>query len=253
MPSMQYLTPAQLAKQAPATQRLREKSLTLLDTAVFLRRVEHERGFLPVFAAQGTAHGDAHYGPTKGRHLVVAADRRGNALALLNSHTVHRKAWMGAGFVAQGERPMFVIGAAIPVARWRGFDEPLAELDAWRPSLQDVRRALEEWTTFTGSDIRSYASEFSQAVYLPGHKPAAAHAFTDVTPANAYAMMFTMLGRVLDGNLPAADPAARRVKPIKGPDALMHAGNAAFNVAVDRLRARGRLELTVPFPRYQKT
>lgn len=243
---MQYLTPQALTKAAPAAQRLREKSLTLLDTTAFLRHIGRDRGYLPVLAAQGTHHEDASYGPAKGRHLVVAADQRGNALILLNSHTVHRKAWMGAGFVAtHGERPLFVVGAAIPVARWRGFAEPLAELDKWRPSLQEVKKSLTDWRP--GLDgVSRFANAYADAAYLA--KKASPAAFSDIRPRDGYDMMFLMLEKALDGNVEPADPNARRLKPIKGPDALMHAANQAFRVAANMLNLT-----SIPFPEFQKS
>lgn len=244
---MQYLTPAELAKQAPATQRLRPKDPGLLDTAAFLRHIEREKGFLPVLAIQGTPHEDALYGPKKGRHLVVAADRRGNALILLNSHTGRRKTWMGTGFVAiREDRPLFVVGAAIPIARWRGFEEPLAELAKWDPALRGVKKALEAYSP-TNIDISLFGGRYAEAAYLPDHKKAAPEGFANITARDSYELMFKMLARALDGNLPAAD-GVRKLKPIKGPDAVMQAANAAFTVAVSHLAAAD-----IPFPRFQKT
>lgn len=251
MQSMQYLTPSELISKAPAARRFRTKDPSLLDTAAFLRHIEEDRGFQPVLAVQGTAHDDGRSGPGKGRHLVVAADRRGSALVLLNSHTVHRKAWMGAGFVAiLNQQPLFIAGAVIPVARWRGFADPLAELDKWEPVLRDIRKGLDGWR-LNADEVRAFAADFASAAYLQDHKKAAPEAFVDIAPKNAYEMTFLMLRRAMDGNLQPADPNARKLKPVKGPDAIMHAANAAFRVAASLAMVHGRISAPPPLPRFQ--
>lgn len=250
---MQFLTPSELLKAAPGAGRLRAKDDSLLDTAAFLRHIAADRGLSPVLAVQGTAHGDSVHGASKGRHLVVAANPKGEALALLNSHSNHRKAWLGAGYVVLygGERPLFVIGAALPVVRWRGFKEPLAELDRWKPTMQEVKKRLETWRP-KWTDVATFAEKFVEAIYFEDHKRPSSVAFPEgCGNCDGYGLMFHMLRKAMDGNLPSADPSQRRLKPIKGPDTLMNAANAAFNVA-----ANACWNTKIPFaplPRYHRT
>lgn len=255
---MEYLTPSALIKVAPAAARLVIKTPGMLDTDAFLKFVGKEMGYRPVFAAQGTTHSDAKMTANRGRHLVVAADVAGNALALLNSHTVHRKAWMASGFVGNaGEgQTGFVVGAAVPLQRWRGVAPPLEILTSWQPSLLLARKALQTWKP-TGPEVRAYAALFATEAYLPGHKAAHWEAFTDVDRGGSmYDIMFSMVARAVEGNLRPADPRGgqgRRVKPIKGPDALMRMANGAFRAAVLRLQATKRLSVPMVLPAYSKT
>lgn len=252
---MEYLTPSALTKIAPAAARLPDKAPGMLDTDAFLKFVGREMGYKPVFAAQGTTHTDAALSPARGRHLVVAAAPGGEAVALLNSHTVHRKAWMASGFVRCAPEPVFVLGAAVAIQRWRGVEPPLAALAEWQPSLGLAKKALKEWEP-SAADIRAFLKDFAPAAYLPGHKAAHWRAFDGPWSGTMYDVMFDTVDQVLKGNLDPADPRegmGRRVKPIKGPDALMHLANAAFRSAVGRLRATKRITSPMVLPAYSKT
>lgn len=249
---MQFLTPSELTKAAPGASRLRVKDPSLLDTAAFLRHIERDRGLLPVMGVQGTSHGDSVHGPNKGRHLVVAANKKGEALALLNSHTNHRKAWMGTGYVAYvEEQPLFVMGAVLPVVRWRGFEEPLRELDRWQPTVREIYKQLEKFR-LTDEAYDLFVEKFVEAIYFDDHKKPNIETFhSAIHSANALAAMFLLLRKALAGGLPAADPSQRRLKPIQGPDTVMNAANAAFIVAAN---ACWHVERPiVPLPRYHRT
>ncbi len=254
---MEYLTPSLLKQAAPAAQKLGDTSGTLIDTAAFLRNVE-KRGFKPIFAAQGTPHGDSQHGANKGRHLVVVADKAGNAIALLNSHTVHRKAWLGAGFaMGVGDEARFLIGPAFAIARWKGLDIPLDELQAYRPGLLAVKGKLEGWEMDTKTQ-NALARAFVESVYLPGHKTCSSESLVPdwqtIDGWSAYASLMHMMAQVMTGSLEAAEGSGvRKVKPIRGPDALMHAACAAFAVGLDRMRAAKVTDMPFHFPRYQKT
>lgn len=234
---MQYLSTREITKAAPAARRLVGDHPGLLDTSEFLRTVA-ERGFKPVYAAQGTPHSDSNYDATKGRHLVVAANAANWALVLLNSHIVHRKAWLGAGFFRSGESPMFVVGAAVSLQRWRGFETPLEQVVSFFPALERAWTMMDEWT-MRPRDFAVFAEDFVSRVYLPGHKlPDPAKLRDEVESGTVVVSMYGLLGRVMEGRLPASGDGARRVKPVKGPDALMQASSGAFTSALEMVRTR---------------
>ncbi len=250
---MKYLTPSLLKQSAPAAQKLGDTSGTLIDTAAFLRNVE-KRGFKPIFAAQGTPHGDSQHGANKGRHLVVVADKAGNAIALLNSHTVHRKAWLGAGFaMGVGDDARFLIGPAFAIARWKGLDIPLDELVAYRDGLIAAKERLDDWA-LEPRGIIALAKDFVASVYLPGHKTCSPASLIVTPEYKIFPLLMHMMAKVMTGSLEAAEGnEVRKVKPIRGPDALMHAACAAFAVGLDRMRAAKVTDMPFHFPRYQKT
>lgn len=256
---MEYLTPHELRKAAPAAKHLPRSSETLVDTADFIKHVDL-LGFRPVFATQGTPHGDsARKGdPAHGRHLVICAKPAGEAVFLLNSHTVARKAWLGIGFYERlAVRPTEggwtlepLIGAAIPLPRWRGFEDPLAELSGYWDGVREARIGLHQWSPGTVSR-RSLAQEIASTAYLPGHKTPSAALFQAHYAMMAWDQLLHAMEVLRQGNLEPATP-GRRVKPIKGPDALFHAANAVFNAGVRTLRSASDTEYMV-FPRYVKT
>ncbi len=252
---MNYLTPSALKTLAPATQKLLKADQSLVDTSAFLRHMAR-LGYKPVFATQGTPHTDADT-ETTGRHLVVVGDDEGNAIALLNSHTIYRRAWMGAGFYwrADAEEPAFVLGAVIPLPRWRGFEKPLDALKSHASNM------LEAWTAMGGwrpgaAEIRWLAKRYAVAAYLPAHKTADYKSLTGATNGTGRSIMVGMLGTVIRGGLTPTQSTGtpkkrRRLKPIKGPDALVQASNAAFLVGLAGLRKfKGQ---SFAFPAYQKT
>ena len=249
---MEYLTHNALLKSAPAAAKLISKDDGLLDTDAFLRFMLRQHGQKPVLAVQGTGHSDAKIKPQHGRHLVVVADSGGNATALLNSHTVHRKAWMATGFVrdVKGE-PVFMAGAAVPLQRWRGVETPYTGLQPWDPSLALAKRVLRDWEP-SAPELRAFVKAFSAAAYLPGHRAVNWQAFEGPFPASMWDIMFGLADKLLDGDLPSAE-GQRRVKPIKGPDAILHLASAAFRTAVTHAHAAKKLPAPMILPGYVKT
>jgi hypothetical protein len=249
---MEYLTHNALLKSAPAAAKLTGKDDGLLDTDAFLKFMLQRHGQKPVLAVQGTGHSDAKIKPQHGRHLIVTAGVGGFATALLNSHTVHRKAWMATGFVrdVKGE-PVFVAGAAVPLQRWRGVQPPYDGLATWDQTLALAKRALRDWEP-SGSELKNFIRAFSSAVYLPGHRAVSPDAFEGPFPATMWDIMFGLADKVLDGDLPSAD-GHRRVKPIKGPDAILHLASATFRTAVTHAHAAKKLPAPMILPGYVKT
>ena len=239
---MQYLTPNDLRKIAPATQKMPESDENLVSTKAFLRRVE-KLGFQPIFAAQGTAHADAD-APLKSRHLMVAADKSGFAVAILNSHSIWRRAWIGVGFahaaltVALGAE--FVIGAAVPLPRWRGFEEPLETALSYTGELDKARAALEAWKP----DVHQHrwlAKQFAASAWLTGHKQPLPKAFSEyIANETGFDSLSIMLQLARAGGLPPMPvdsfKAGRKLKPIIAPDALFHAASQTFQVGLRGLK-----------------
>lgn len=250
---MDYLTPTSLREKAPATQKLAKTSDALIDTSAFLRHVA-QSGFKPIFAAQGKAHADVD-SPEKGRHFVVAGHSDGSCYAILNSHTVYRRAWLGSGFY---EGSTFLIGAVVPLPRWRGFADPLMELAGYRPGLEAAKTALEAWQPDSYQD-RWLAKKFASTAYLPGHKPAWYKTLVDDNERhlNGIDTLLHMMDDVMEGGLDPEPkqgfPRRRKVKPLKGPDAIMHATNAAFRTGLEAIRKYRLTDTALNFPSYKRT
>lgn len=236
---MQYLTPSEIKKVAPAIAKLPADLAieeNLIDTTVFLRHLE-TLGYRPITVVQGTPHADAK-NQSRGRHLAVAANRNGEVIAILNSHTVWRRAWLGAGWLVghTEEGPEFVIGAAVPLPRWRGFEEPLEALQGYQAALREAKTALTNWRTEI-SQRRWMARRFASKAYLPGHKTPVAKELLVEEWAPASTVLAFMLRKVRTGGLrPDAHPMAhlrpRRLKPIQSADAIFKASNAAFQTGI---------------------
>jgi hypothetical protein len=258
---MNTLSTSQLIEKAPAARPLPHKhAVGLIDTLEFLAVIKKRLGHRPVMAIQGKPHADVPDEGRKttalakrerqGRHLIVCADGRGSATILLNSHTVRRKAWIAAGFFrsdpAVPTGGLLLIGVALPLQRWRGFDVAIEELERYRPALAETRTALRAYRP-RARDADALAEAVSRRAYLKGHKPIAADELVGAWSLTLYDSLYGMLKRVVDGNLPAAAVGRRKVKPVRGPDALMHAGNAIWNLGVETMGA------TVALPTFRKT
>ena len=236
---MQYLTPAQVRKVAPAISRRSADEINLVDTVLFLRHLA-SLGYMPCAAFQGTPHSDAS-AQSVGRHLAVTANRHGEVIAILNSHTVCRRAWLGAGHLIgwtdRERRPDFMIGAVVPLPRWRGVEEPLEALQGYQVTLATAKDALDGW----GTNIhqrRWMARNLAATAYLPGHKtPLPQELLVAGDTALATTTLALMIQTIHKGNLlPDAKPVGgmkpRRLKPIQSPDALFKAANAAFQTGI---------------------
>lgn len=244
---MTYLSPAELTRAAPAAQKMTIPKDGLIDTHGFVRYVEKHLNQRPVFAVQGKSHADKGYSITRrqkqGRHLVACANSNGVATVLLNSHTVRRKAWLGAGFW-KGEQ--LLVGTAVPMQRWRGYVPALEDLERYRPMLMTVRHTMRA-TGLSRGQLDDLADVVSGTAYLPGHNPISPDELVKAGHANLYDTLFGMLEMILRGNAPSADPLKRKVKPVKGPDAVMQASNATFNAGL-HLVGSG-----LALPAYRKT
>lgn len=235
--NMQYLTPQDLRKMAPATQKMPASEENLISTKAFLRHAE-TLGYKPVFAAQGTAHADVHE-PLKSRHLVVAAHDDGSAIVLLNSHTIWRRAWIGMGVHRNTNN--FMIGAAVPLQRWKGFEAALTAALAYKADVQIAATALTDWQTPEDFQRRWMAKQFSERAYLKGHKmPLPKELLLDADQLTALNFLYLMLGKAQAGGLHPVPTDSfkypRKLKPILAPDAMFHAANATFNVGLSALK-----------------
>lgn len=248
---MQYLTPSILRSNAPAAQRLPQSDDKLLNTAAFLKHIGG-MGYKPVFATQGTPHVDSD-SALKSRHLVVAAKDNGQCLAILNSHTVWRRAWLGAGYSwgDPADEALFLLGAIVPLARWRGYDEPLTKLTGLQDGLRCVWDDLGDWRPEV-HQVRWMGKKMASAAYFKGHrKPllAAVHGGLAST-ATARTYMVQMYRRIIGGGLPPEPTGKflppRKLKPIISPDALMLASNAAFRAGVAALNKYRDGEFSFP-------
>lgn len=236
---MQYLTPSELRNLAPAAQKMPDSDDKLIDTKAFLRQLEADHGFRPVFAAQGKAHTDVE-SPLKSRHLVVTKDPSGFAIALLNSHTIWRRAWMMSGF--SNGKDLFLIGAAAPLPRWRGTEAPLHAVLSYKDALLEAKDKLEGWRPDV-HQTRWMAKKYASMAYIKGHRRPVSKEL-QFPGENAWTMLISMFKTVKAGGL-APEPVdsfmpPRKIKPIIAPDALLLASNAAFMVGCLGLERAGK-------------
>jgi hypothetical protein len=252
---MNYLSLDDLAAAAPAAQPLpksltKKQRSTLIDTAVLVEEIEKTLGHRPVMGVQGTSHADAPDGTKatarqrRGRHLVVCANSRGEATIILNSHSVRRRAWIGIGYYHHG---LVLVAAAMPMPRWRGAGPAIDEIERWRPMVKDMWKAVSQQEMTPRKS--EYIANRACLAYLPGHKPVAPSALQIHNGAGTVnKALFVVLKQITEGNLPAAEEGRRKVKPIKGPDALMHAGTALWAIGAE---LQGKFAMALPF--YRKT
>lgn len=235
---MQYLSPSEVRKTAPAISRLSPQDENLIDTSGFLHHVE-ELGYRPVEVIQGTPHADAE-SKTKGRHLAITANRAGDVLAILNSHTVWRRAWLGFGHylsVNDDGLSTFLIGAVVPLQRWRGFTGPLDSVLNYKTSFLEAFHRLVDWRPEI-HQMRWLAKQIARGAYLDGHKiPLARELWVPGERYTAQTCLHYMLGKVREGGLlPDASGNGtyrpRKLKPVQSPDAVFKAANVAFQVGI---------------------
>lgn len=242
---MTYLTNAELMAAAPAAERMKKVKDGLIDTYAFVRHVEQTYNHRPVMAVQGKPHrdGGADRRKRQGRHFIVMAGHNGNATILLNSHLVRRKAWVAAGW---WRKEQVLIGVALPLQRWRGYETALEELERYRAQLATVRTEM-RLHVMNPRQTTQLADAISATAYLPGHNPIAAEELLPGDRPTLYDTLFAMHAIILKGNAKPAGVDKRKVKPVKGPDALMQLGNAVFRAGVDLMGS------TVALPGYRKT
>lgn len=258
--SMNYLTPSALREFAPAAQRLPQSDDKLINTGRFLRHIDG-LGYKPVFAAQGTPHKDSDT-ELKSRHLVVAAKANGECLAILNSHTIWRRAWLGAGFWYGGAGPgaHFLLGAVVPLPRWKGYEPPLEKLLALQFGLKTAHEALGAWRP-TAHEVRWLGKKIASTAYFKDHrKPLVKALYEGIEKPETWSMrtvVFYMYRLIVEGGLPP-EPAGkvippRKLKPIIAPDALMLASSASFQAGMAALNKYKGISTVFPaFRAYSK-
>jgi len=249
---MENLSIHRVLAEAPAAARRKNASKEgLIDTSEFLRRVDRLYDYHPVLAVQGTTHEDSANAEEKnGRHLVVAAGRSG-AVFLLNSHTKDRRAHIGVGFwKADG----FLIGPTSPVQRWAGYDTILEGLMARSGDLNKVSRSLQAWVP-NATEIQQITRAVVRKGYMEGvaARPAP-HALCDPDSweGSARDLGFEMIRRMRAGNLEAATKGGRRVKGIRRPDGLFHAGMMVFAILMAQGQLHGKIDEDIEFGRVEE-
>jgi hypothetical protein len=258
---MSYLSPAELVERAPAAKPMIKVQNGLIDTSAFVKYIRKRLGHRPVMAVQSNPHLYESEGRSKakikvtsrlqqsrerqGRHFIVMAGPTGQATILLNSHLVRRKAWLAAGFWRKGQ---VLIGVAIPLQRWRGFEAAVDELERYRGLMNEARMAMRTCVIGPG-EVRKLAQTVSNTAYLPGHNAIAPDELVDAMAGreSLYGALLGMHAVILKGNSKPAEADKRKVKPVKGPDALMQLGNAVFNAGVEVSGG------PVALPAYRKT
>lgn len=233
---MNYLSLAELIKAAPAAKKLEKTVDGLIDTSAFVKFIGKRLNQHPVMAIQNPPHKDTSklkQREREGRHLIVMANQMGNATMILNSHTVRRKAWLGAGFYRSGERPSFLLGVAIPLHRWREYEAMITELERYRPLMNQARTemiAKVRQSTLAGwwTDLPRVVA---QNAFMRGHNTVDPKELFEVKGDNLWDALFLMLDVIASGKLQTAG-SMNRIKPLRGPDALMHAGNEVFRAGL---------------------
>jgi len=226
---MNTLSLPHVARKAPAAApRKRAKDDGLIDTAAFLRHVRAAHDMTPVVVVQGKRHKDSEKAKAKdGRHLVAASRPDGITFFLLNSHFKDRRAHVGVGVQCDES---FLIGPSTAVQRWRGFEEPVEQLSS---RFRDVHRAVKafERMRLTDREINDFARKMSQRGYMVGveARPAARALVDGLASNKALDVGYHVIGRMRAGNLDATD-GGRRIKRIRRPDGLFHAGMVAFDL-----------------------
>lgn len=226
---MTHLTKAQLLAAAPATApRTDAESGKLLDTSEWVR-IMRSRGMQPVYAIQGTPHGDAEEArPEDGRHLVVITDGTANkAFALLNSHTKDRRCLLGVG-VWNGSD--FLIGASLPLQRWRGWSDRMERLGLRRPEIAVLCARLADWRP-SPATVRSFVADVVPHAYEKGQNLPASDVLAEGLGGSMLDVCFGLMGKFRAGNAPSARRGRRNVKAMKRPDALFRAAKAVLGRA----------------------
>ena len=226
---MTHLTKAQLLAAAPAAApRTDAETGKLLDTSEWIRTMR-TRGMQPVFAIQGTPHGDATEArPEDGRHLVVITDGSVNkAFMLLNSHTKDRRCLMGVG-VWNGSD--FLIGASLPLQRWRGWSDRQNRLGLRRPEIAVLCARLADWRP-SPATVRSFVADVIPHAYEKGQNLPASDVLAEGLGGSMLEVCFGLMGKFKAGNVASARRGRRNVKAMKRPDALFRAAKAVLTRA----------------------
>jgi hypothetical protein len=233
-------------KVPAAASRRNAKDEKLLDTSAFLRHVRAAYDMTQLgLAVQGRRHEDTKKAKAKdGRHLVAASRPDGLTFFLLNSHFKDRRAHIGVGVQREGS---FLIGPTTTVQRWRGFEEPVGKLAGHFNEVMRCVRGFENMK-LTDREVNNVARKISQRGYMATvESRPAAKALTDGLYSNrALDVGFYIIGRMRTGNLEAVD-GGRRIKRVRRPDGLFHAGMVAFDLLLDLAHEHGVVPTTIDF------
>lgn len=230
---MDILTLKDIARIAPgAARRANATKDHLLCTHAFLEGVSAQ--YKPVFAMQGTTHGDSSTVPRDGRHLVVASRPDGVALALLNSHCKLLRVWIGMG-LWNGEDLLLNPSLCLPVQRWRGVDKQLEKFvnEKAIETVLDVKTRRDADTRAVPNFLSKLCGHVSRHGYISGRgkpSPAALLNVADLWLPNSgmLAAAFAVVKSVRQGNIPVSGAGRRNVKGIRRPDAYWHLAKSAY-------------------------
>lgn len=245
---MTALSIAKVAKVAPAASSPRDADREkLIDTSQFLSYCARTHGTKPVLAVQGTSHRDAATVTERaGRHLVATVNDRGFGFALLNSHYKDRRAHIGLCMVQPGTDDMLVFDST-PVQRWKGFKPVVESFAEKMPEARAVVDALSVWSPSAGT-LKDLAVSMAQRGYLAtaSLSPVPESLF-DNYDGDALGYAFHLVRKMKLGRLPSSVPGTRRVRAIRRPDTLFHAGMVAFDLIKERARSLGRISMRCSF------
>ena len=236
---MENISIRAVTARAPAARSRRNaKGLGIINTADVLKYVEETRGMLPVLAVQGTPHVDAgdDAPPENCRHLVVAANANGIAFAMVNDHSKDRRTHMGVGFWDSGA---LLVGASNAVQRWRGYEDPIETLMESGVKMMEV---VNESRSIKDTVAARFARHMAKHGYMAsvGARPSIAALLAGYEGTKLYTLATHILRRMREGNLENGSPnGLRRVKKVRRPDAIFHAGSVAFAYMVQELNTRG--------------
>jgi hypothetical protein len=248
---MTYLSNADLLAAAPATApRADAAENKLLDTAEWLADEYRDHGRRPVFAIQGSSHGDAKRARAEdGRHLVVAvAPGIRPASFLLNSHTKDRRSRVAVGFW-DGES--FLIAASLPVQRWKGYSEQMRRMGTslYRADTAVLYARLSDWRPQSAT-VKEFLDRVLPRIYRKGQNRPSTAFLLGVLGGSMMDVCHGLMARIMAGNMPSAKRGRRNVKGMQRPDALLHAAETILTQACAFGQAKGtvpaKISLTVP-------
>ena len=246
---MTYLSTDDLLAAAPAA-AARPDAIEnkLLDTAQWLADQRGD-GWRPVYAIQGTGHGDAKVArPEDGRHLVVVAGDAGAASLLLNSHTKDRRSRVAIGF---WNGDSFLIAASLPVQRWKGYSGQMARLGAVDLNINAtiLRARLSDWRPQSAT-AKEFLDRVLPRIYKKGqNRPSTAYLMS-VLGGSMMDVCHGLMAQIMAGNMPSAKRGRRNVKGMQRPDALFHAAETILTQGCLFGQTKGtvpaKISLTVP-------
>jgi hypothetical protein len=219
----------------------------LIDTTAFLKHIRTAYGMTLGVAVQGKRHEDASP-KTKahdGRHLVAASRADGLTFFLLNSHFKDRRAHIGVGVRRDAS---FLIGPTMAIQRWKGYEEPVAQLAS---RFGSISRTVSSFGQLRLTDREIYA--FARAMAKHGYlktieaRPAPKALIDGLISQNGLDVGFLVVSRMRDGNLASATPGGRRIKRIRRPDGLFHAGMVAFDLLLALAQRHNKVAVAVNF------